>query len=790
MTVFFGATSYQAFQALVKDPQKYYDQQAKDSATKTKIDYFKKNIGKYDNVDDLTKDRKLMEVLLSAYGLSDQIDLMGRIKVTLKEDYTDEDALVNKLADGKYKAMAQDLQLYRETGFQKFKDSDFINSLVDKFIMSETEKTMGEQDESLREAAYFARNIASASNVYNILGDKVLRSVVTQYLELPQEFAVQTIESQAKYLTDRLDIEKLVADVDTSSITDTEAENAKSNLSTLETAESIADGAKTQIETLGTLLETIIAAYDEQAAASDPSGDYAAEIPIQEAAIPQLLRIESMANAMDTTLSTVTTKLERLDELLALAQNPANSANIASYQSEFSTTVTAIINAINNTQSYNPATGTTENPLMFGSNTTISIQTTASGNTVDFKTFDLTDLQTYLNSATSAFNASDWTTADTAFTSANLRGLAVNEFHKENMTAIQDGVNNVEVFVATMNTQEIMRGYNSIQDNLTRITNIEDYLSQIKELADESREMVSTANRSELQAEFETLRTAIRDEIENGGVGLDNFLNNLATQTYNIIDTATLEIQGGIDLATTISDILDAGSIDTQATANAMYTTSISVTVQTDAAKASLTNDEGLFASTALLYDSRAAIDTSINNLKNNLSTYIDNAAVGDNNLLSTLQHDLTYDVTSSYTSLTLHAYNSFESDFTTLVDNIISAMSISATAAQTAATDALSYIQDIKRTISSDSRKLNFEYAKSAAVVDTLQADEEESAENPYTTTAFTQKFIERFLILNGSDNLMSSASGSDSYVLNLFGLNSDGSTSDYISKIFELIA
>lgn len=796
MTVFFGTTSYLAFQSLVKNPQKYFDQQAKDSATKTKIDYFKKHIGDYDNVDDLTKDRKLMEVLLTAYGLEDQLDLMGRIKVVLKEDATDSNSLSNKLSDAKYKTMAEDLELYAEDGFAKFSDENFINSLTDKYIMAATEKTMGEQDSALREAAYFARNIDTAEGVYNILGDKVLRSVVTKYLELPDQFAVQSVESQAAYLQKRIDIDKLLEDVDTTSITNAEVENAKTNLNTLDTAQNIADAAKTQLDTLKALLETVVDAYAQQEAATDPDGQYADEIPVQETAIPQLLRVESMASAMGKTLDTITPKLERLEELLNLAKNPANSTKLYSYKNEFSSTVSDIISTINATESYNPATGTNENPLMYGSNSTISIQTTADGQTVNFKVYDLTDLQNSLNSAAASFSAvtgagdtTNLNAAKASFNSGNIRALGVNEFHKENLSSLEAGVGAVEVFVAPMNTQEISLGYNSIQDGLNRITTIEGYLAQIKDLADESADMVSTADRSALQTQFEELRDAIREEIENSGVGLDNFLNNLATQSYTVMDGATLKINGGFDLATTISDVLDTKGIDTQAGAKEMQTLAISLTTKTDAAKFSLTKDEGLFQSTALVYDSRAAIDATITGIQKDLNSYLEAAAYGGNNLLSADQSDLSYDVTSSFSTLKLRAHNDFGTEFGALIDSMVVAMSVGTEEALAAAQSALDYLSDVSRTLASDSRKINFEYAKSAAVVDVLDTTTEEE-ENPYTTTSYVQKFIEKFLILNGSDNLMSTDSSSNAYVLNLFGIESDGTSTDYMSKILELIA
>jgi hypothetical protein len=62
----------------------------------------------------------------------------------------------------------------------------------------------------MSDALYFINNAASkAGNVYNVMGDAILRRVVTGSLELPQELAVQPIQDQAKAITSRLPMSKL-----------------------------------------------------------------------------------------------------------------------------------------------------------------------------------------------------------------------------------------------------------------------------------------------------------------------------------------------------------------------------------------------------------------------------------------------------------------------------------------------------------------------------------------------------------------------------------------------------
>jgi hypothetical protein len=75
-------------------------------------------------------------------------------------------------------------------------------------VTNEFEKKLGEQSPALREAAYFKRKAGGIKDVYDILGDKVLRAVVTSALGIPPQAAVQSVEKQASLVTDKLDVKK------------------------------------------------------------------------------------------------------------------------------------------------------------------------------------------------------------------------------------------------------------------------------------------------------------------------------------------------------------------------------------------------------------------------------------------------------------------------------------------------------------------------------------------------------------------------------------------------------
>ena len=69
------------------------------------------------------------------------------------------------------------------------------------------EKKLGEQNPALREAEYFRRNIGDIENGFDILGDKVLRAVVTTTLNLPQQIALQSVDKQKSLIDARIDVE-------------------------------------------------------------------------------------------------------------------------------------------------------------------------------------------------------------------------------------------------------------------------------------------------------------------------------------------------------------------------------------------------------------------------------------------------------------------------------------------------------------------------------------------------------------------------------------------------------
>jgi len=202
-----GLPAFTIYQSLVKTRDARLEQFQKSPLIDKEVQYFLEKVGDVETVDDFLSDRRLMKVALSAFALEDELQYPARIKAILTEPLEDKDSLVNKLIDPRYKEIATFFD-FAARGTSKLKLISFRNDVVDRFLTNEFEKDLGNQNPALREAEYFRRKIGGAENTFNILGDKVLRSVVTFTLGLPELIVLQSIDKQKALIDARVKIEK------------------------------------------------------------------------------------------------------------------------------------------------------------------------------------------------------------------------------------------------------------------------------------------------------------------------------------------------------------------------------------------------------------------------------------------------------------------------------------------------------------------------------------------------------------------------------------------------------
>jgi len=197
------------YQRLAKgDPAKQAAQFAQNPAVKKEIEYFRQKAATIKTPEEFFKDQRLMKFALSAYSLEAEQQFPARIKQVMTSDPKDPKALANRMADPRYRDINKDFA-FGQTGTANLKLTKFVDKVVEKYVTNEYEKKLGEQNPALREAAYFKRTIGNVTDVYQILGDKVLRGVVFSTLGVPAEVANQSVEKQADLVKKGFKLDKV-----------------------------------------------------------------------------------------------------------------------------------------------------------------------------------------------------------------------------------------------------------------------------------------------------------------------------------------------------------------------------------------------------------------------------------------------------------------------------------------------------------------------------------------------------------------------------------------------------
>jgi len=136
------------------------------------------------------------------------------VKKALTQDPSTKTAIVNSLTNSKFKTADQDLQLYN--GLTNLQDPATIQALITNFQSNTFEQGIASTDQNVANARYFAKNVASAvkaastttNAIFSILGDSVMRDVVTTALGFPKQLAVLPVADQAAAISKRLNVQQ------------------------------------------------------------------------------------------------------------------------------------------------------------------------------------------------------------------------------------------------------------------------------------------------------------------------------------------------------------------------------------------------------------------------------------------------------------------------------------------------------------------------------------------------------------------------------------------------------
>ncbi|MDE2581524.1 MAG: DUF1217 domain-containing protein [Rhodospirillales bacterium] len=181
---------------------------AAEPAVQRAIGAFTKAVQTATSPQQLLSNPTVMRVLLTANGLADQIPYTALAQKTLLSNVNQTGSLANQLTDTRWKPVVQTYD-FANKGLSVIQTPSVISTIANAYAEVTWRTSLDATTPGLSNALTFRQNAASVTTVDQILGDPVLRSVVTTTLGIPLQIAFQPLEAQQKAITSRLDIKKL-----------------------------------------------------------------------------------------------------------------------------------------------------------------------------------------------------------------------------------------------------------------------------------------------------------------------------------------------------------------------------------------------------------------------------------------------------------------------------------------------------------------------------------------------------------------------------------------------------
>jgi len=759
------------------EPQKIADY-TKTSQYQRDLTYFKSHIGKVKSVDELVKDPRLLNFILSAFNLQSDAQYPAKVKEILNSDLNDRTSYANSLIDPRYQQLAKEFNVHTN-GMKSFSDQTVINDLISKYTTNTYEASLSDVNPALRSAAYFLRNIGSITDAYNILGDAVLRNVVTTALGLPAEVANLPVEDQRKLIMSKLDITKLETKgggSSSSSSTSTALDAANKDAATILNDRNILGSAQTSLQTIDERIVAIQKSYANLAAVQDPAGAYAAEIPVQEAAAPVLVQQEGLLNAAGSATGAIQANMAQLQNLIKQAGTPNGTTSLADLKTKFQALHDQIETTIAGaTYQFDNGTGgtnyTTQNLLDGSLSGSISVQYDSKGDKTTITAQNLgpsSSFQAQLDAANQAFQAISGSgdggniqSASTALTSAqsssNFVAQSVNN-DSRNFTA---AIGSVKQWAGTYSTADLYRGSQSLIDAGSRMTQINQVLNQIQQVATQSSQLDPAADRTDLQNQYTSLITKLGNLINTTGQsGLDNLLapnpngSTPGYYSYKIDQAGNYQMQARThDLVGSVLNTLSGADVSSLTDANAVIAM---VTGSVQTAMAGASHDMGIdsqtFALPANTIDPRAAVDSQYRKLVTDIPGLVKNASWLKDNLLSSTQTPITLNAATANMAITITPATTYDTDVTQL----IAAGSAKLPSDGSDTTGALSTLESVRfnnaRVLSSVRQQINqVDLAKNLtqAHITALQKQQDQAAASftPINATPYATQLVQKYL-------------------------------------------
>lgn len=203
----FGQTPAAALATAERNETQDIRMTAAEPAVKRAVNAFTAGVNSAKTVQQLLANPAVMQVLLTANGLADQIPYTALARKALQSNLSDPKSLANTLTDTRWKQVVTTFA-FATKGLSVLQKPDVIRTITNAYAEVIWRKSLDATTPGLANALAFRKEASTITSVDQILGDPVMRAVVTTSLGIPVEIAFQPLQAQEKTISTRLDITK------------------------------------------------------------------------------------------------------------------------------------------------------------------------------------------------------------------------------------------------------------------------------------------------------------------------------------------------------------------------------------------------------------------------------------------------------------------------------------------------------------------------------------------------------------------------------------------------------
>lgn len=154
---------------------------------------------------ELLSNPTVMQVLLTANGLGDQVPYTALAEKTLLSNPSDPQSLVNQLSDSRWLPVVQTYD-FANQGLSVIQNPTVIAAVANGYAEYTWRASLDAVTPGLSNALTFRSEASGVTSVDQILGDPVMFQVVTGALGIPEQIVFQPLAAQQQAISSRLDI--------------------------------------------------------------------------------------------------------------------------------------------------------------------------------------------------------------------------------------------------------------------------------------------------------------------------------------------------------------------------------------------------------------------------------------------------------------------------------------------------------------------------------------------------------------------------------------------------------